>query len=112
MEANTCENAYFRMPNYVLSKAATPMNSHFERTMFIYTFCMDFAMQDPLKLRSTHPDMSRCEFIEHFTLKERCMAKSTPDFMRTCNSQSTLHGKLNTPWRNPALSITNVHETL
>ena len=70
MEANTCENTNFRMPDYVLSKAATQMNSHFERTMFTLKFCVDFAMQTPFKVRSTHPDMSRYQFIEHFTLKE------------------------------------------
>jgi len=38
MEANTCEKADFLMPNYILSKAAKPMNSNFERAMFIPKF--------------------------------------------------------------------------
>jgi len=58
MEANTCENADFRMPNYGLSKAATPINSHFERAMFTSKFFTDFAMQTPFKVWSTQPDMS------------------------------------------------------
>ena len=96
MEAKTCENSDIRMPNYVSPKAATPMNSHFLRTMFTSKFCADFAMQNPLKVQSTHPGTSWYQFIEHFTLKEQCMAKSTPAFDETPNFQSTLHGKLNT----------------
>ena len=80
MEANTCENAYFHMTNYVLSKAATPMNSHFERTMFTSKFCMDFAMQNPYKVRSTHLDMSRYQFIQNFTLEVHSTAKSMQAF--------------------------------
>ena len=80
MEANTCKKAGFRMPNYVLSKAATPMNSHFERTMVTSKFCANFAMQNPFKVQSTHPDKSWYQFIQHFTLKEGCTAKSTPAF--------------------------------
>ena len=80
MEVNTCENSNFHMPNYVLSKAATPMNLQFERTKFTSKFCTDFGMQKSFKDRSTRPDISQYQFIEHFTLKERCMAKSIPAF--------------------------------
>jgi len=38
MEANTWEKADFRMPNNVLSKAATPMIAHFGRAMFTSKF--------------------------------------------------------------------------
>ena len=67
MEANACKNADFRMPNYVLSKAATPMNSHFERTMFTSKFFADFAMQNLSKyLWSKQPDTSWYQFVAHF----------------------------------------------
>ena len=36
----------------------------------------DFAMQNHFKARSTHPDLSWSQFIEHFTWKDRCRAKS------------------------------------
>ena len=51
MEANTCENANFRMPQLqYVPKVATPMNSHIERPMFTCKFCVDFAMQNPFKV--------------------------------------------------------------
>ena len=50
MEANTCKNADIPMPNYVLSKAATPMSSHFERALFTSKFFADFVMQNPFKV--------------------------------------------------------------
>ena len=37
-------------------------------------------MQNPFKVWSTHADTSQYQFIKHFTLKERCKAKSTPAF--------------------------------
>ena len=37
------------MPNYVLLKDATPMNQHFEITMFTSKFCADLAMQKPFQ---------------------------------------------------------------
>ena len=77
MEANTCENADFRMPNYVLSKAVTPMNSHFERAMFTSKFFADFAMKSPFKVRGTQPDMSWYHFFAHFAFKKRCTEKFT-----------------------------------
>ena len=70
IEVNTFENANLRMPNYIFAKAATPMNSHFERTLFIYKFCADFAMQNPFKVQSTQPDTAWYQFIKHFPLKE------------------------------------------
>ena len=48
--------------------------------MFTSKFCADFGMQKSFKDRSTHPDMSRNQFIEHFTLKQGCTEKSTPAF--------------------------------
>jgi len=30
------------MPNYIFAKGPTPMNSHFERTLFKSKFCADF----------------------------------------------------------------------
>ena len=87
MEANTCENAYFRMPNYVLSKAATPMNSHFERTLFTSKFCMD---KTPSKYGAhfqIHPGTN---------LSNNVWQNLRQLLMRTLNFQSMLHGKLNT----------------
>ena len=52
------------------------MNSHFEGTLFISKFCADFTMQNPFKVQSTQPESSQYQFIEHFPLKEWCMAKS------------------------------------
>jgi len=77
MEANKCKNADFCMPNYVLSKAATPMNSHFERAMFTSTFFVDFAMQNPFNVWSTQQNTSLYQFFAHFALKKLCTAKST-----------------------------------
>ena len=37
-------------------------------------------MQKPFKDRSTQPDMAWYQFIEHFTLKVRCMAKTMQAF--------------------------------
>ena len=100
MKANTCKNADFCMPNYVLSKAATPMNSHFEITIFTSKFFADFAIQNPFKLQSTQPDTTQYQFIEHFALKKQCKAKSMQAF-----SKYSVHWM---PYRNPALSKTNV----
>ena len=77
IKATKCENADFCMPNYVLSKDGTPINQHFEIAMFTAKFCVDFAMQNPFKVWSTRPDMSRYQLNEHFTLKVQCTAKST-----------------------------------
>ena len=41
MQTNTCQKSNFRLPNYVLSKAATPINSQFERTIFTPKSCVD-----------------------------------------------------------------------
>ena len=90
MEASTCENANFRMPKYILSKATPPLNSHFERTMFTSKFFADFAMQNPFKVRSTQPDMSCYPFFAHFAFKKLCTAKST---QAIDVNQSTLHDK-------------------
>ena len=35
-------------------------------------------MQNPFNDQSTQPDMSQYQFMKHFPLKERCMAKSMP----------------------------------
>ena len=75
------------MPNYVLSKGATPMNQHFEITMFTSKFCMDFAVQNPFKVWSTQPDTTRYQFFIQFALKKQCTAKSTQAF------ESMLHAE-------------------
>ena len=54
------------MPNYILSKTAIPINSHFERTMFTSKFFADFVMQNLFKVQSTQPDMSSYHFFAHF----------------------------------------------
>jgi len=76
-KANTHEKSLFRMPNCIFSKGATPMNSSLERTMYTSKSYADFAMQKSFKDRNTQPDMVRCQFFEHFSLKVRCSAKST-----------------------------------
>ena len=53
------------------------MNPHLERTLFTSKSYADFAMQKPFKGWCTQPDMAWCQFIEHFTWKDQCMAKST-----------------------------------
>ena len=70
MEANACEDSDFPMPNYVLSKAATPLNSYLERAMFTSKSTADNAMQNPFKVRSTQEETSRYQLFAHFTLKE------------------------------------------
>jgi len=80
IEVNTCDNADFRMPNYIFAKAATPLNPYLERTLFTSESPEDFAMQNPFKVRSTKEEMSRYQFFAHFTLKELCTAKSTQAF--------------------------------
>ena len=66
----TCENANFRMPNYIFAKAVTLMNPYLARTMFTSKSTADFAMQNPFKVWSTQEETSRYQFFAHFTLKE------------------------------------------
>ena len=77
MEANACENSNFRMPNYVLSKAATPLNPYLERAIITSKSTADIAMQNPVKVQSTQEETSRYQFFAHFTLKVCCKAKSS-----------------------------------
>ena len=65
------------MPNCILSKGPTPMNSHLERTMFTSKSYADFAMQKSFKDRSSQAATARFQFVEHFNLKDICTAKST-----------------------------------
>jgi len=83
------------MSNYVLSKGATPMNKHFEITMFTTKFCADFAIQNPYKVRSRQTDMTWYQFFAHFALKKQSMTKLARHklLMQTSIFQSTLHGK-------------------
>ena len=80
ISANTHKNSIFCIPNYVLSKCATPMNKHLKSTMSTSKSYAAFAMQKSFKDQSTPPDMARCQFFEHFTLKVLCMAKYTQAF--------------------------------
>jgi len=81
MQAKKCENSNFRsMPNYVLSKAATPMSSHFETPMFRSKSSADFAIQNPFKVLSTQPDTSQYPFIKHFTFKSTMHCKIYDSF--------------------------------
>ena len=79
-KANTHEKSHFRMQNFVLSKCATPMNSPLERIMYTTNSYADFVKQKSFKDRNTQPDTVRCQFIEHFSLKVQCSAKSTQAF--------------------------------
>jgi len=79
-KANTYEKSRFRMPNFVLSKCATPMNSPLERIMYTSNSYADFVMQKSFKGRNTQPGTVRCQFIEHFSLKVQSSAKSTQAF--------------------------------
>jgi len=53
------------------------MNPYLERTMFTSKSTADFAMQNPLKVRSTQEETSWYQLFAHFTLKELWTAKST-----------------------------------
>jgi len=44
-KANTQEKSHFRMPNFVLSKCATPMNSPLERIIYTTNSYADFVMK-------------------------------------------------------------------
>jgi len=68
--ANTQEKLHFRMPNFVLSKCATQMNHHLERTMFTPKSYPALSVQNSFKDWSTQPDTAWYLFIEHFTLRE------------------------------------------
>ena len=70
LHANTYEKSNFRMPNFIISKDATPMNTYLERTMFTSISATDFAMQNPFKVRSTQEERLWYQFFAHFTLKE------------------------------------------
>ena len=84
------QKSHFRMPNCILLKGPTPMNSHLERTMFTSKLYADFAMQKSFKDRSTQAAMARFQFVEHFNLKDLCTAKSTQalDENRTLSKQA------------------------
>jgi len=69
-KAHTRKKSCFRMPNIIISKGATPMNPDLERTMLTSKSYAQFDMQIPFKIQSIHPDSSRCQYIDHFTLKE------------------------------------------
>jgi len=81
------------MPNYVLSKGATPMNQQFEITMFTSKFCVDSAMQNSFKVQSIQLDMTRYQFFSHFALKNDAHQNQCKLLMQTSIFQSTLHAK-------------------
>jgi len=107
MEANTCKNTDFCMPNYVLSKAATPMKSHFEIKMFTSKFFW----------------ISPCKTLSKYGAHSQIPYVPVPIFHTFC-FEKTMHGKIDTRcepvsfkvccmlnpvlWRNPALSKTNM----
>jgi len=96
MEANTCENAKFQMPNSELSKVASPMNSHFERTMFSSKFCADLPCKTLWKYRA-HIQIRPGTNLSNILLWKNNIRQNLLQLLiRTCKFQSTLHGKLNT----------------
>ena len=109
IQASTWESADFHMPNYVLSKGATPMNQHFEIIMFTSKFCTDFAMQNHFKVRSTQPDTVQpsTNLLHIWLWKNDARQNQRKLLMQTSIFQSMLYSEPYT-WRNPALSKTNV----
>jgi len=68
------------MPDYVLSKGATPMNQHFKITMFTSKFCTDFALQNPFKVRSTQLDTTLVPIYRTFCFGETMHGKMDASF--------------------------------
>jgi len=66
---NLSENSPFHMPNYVLSKGATPMNPHLERTMFTSKSYARFCYEKNISKPGAHSEIwpGRYQFIKHFT---------------------------------------------
>ena len=110
-KANTHEKSYFRMPNFALSKWATPMKLPLERIMCTNNSYADFVMQKSFKDRNIQPDMVRCQFIEHFSWNLQFSAKLTQAF--DANRHLSKYAAWQTQFfGNHALSNANVHKTL